>query len=63
MRRIFDAGLNRIHVGMESGSDRVLKLVDKDRQERAGDCRTEGKTGRHRAIPVLHAGPRGRVIP
>ncbi|MCB1869791.1 MAG: radical SAM protein [Gammaproteobacteria bacterium] len=29
MRRIFDAGLNRIHVGMESGSDRVLKLVDK----------------------------------
>lgn len=29
MRRIADAGLNRIHVGIESGSDRVLKLVDK----------------------------------
>lgn len=29
MRRIADAGLNRIHIGMESGSDQVLKLVDK----------------------------------
>ncbi|MCP4310958.1 MAG: radical SAM protein [Bacteroidetes bacterium] len=29
LRRIAAAGLNRIHIGMESGSDRVLKLVDK----------------------------------
>lgn len=29
MQRIADAGLNRIHVGIESGSDRILKLVDK----------------------------------
>ncbi len=29
LRRIADAGLNRIHIGMESGSDTVLKLVDK----------------------------------
>jgi len=29
MRRIADAGLNRIHIGMESGSDKVLKQVKK----------------------------------
>ena len=29
LKRIADAGLNRIHIGMESGSDTVLKLVDK----------------------------------
>lgn len=29
MERIADAGLNRIHIGMESGSNEVLKLVDK----------------------------------
>lgn len=29
MKRIADAGLNRIHIGMETGSDVVLKLVDK----------------------------------
>jgi len=29
MKRLADAGLNRIHIGMESGSNRVLKLVDK----------------------------------
>jgi radical SAM superfamily enzyme YgiQ (UPF0313 family) len=28
-RRMRQAGLNRIHVGLESGSDRVLQLVDK----------------------------------
>jgi len=27
--RLKEAGLNRLHVGMESGSDRVLKLIDK----------------------------------
>ncbi len=29
LRRIRDAGLNRIHVGLESGSDRVLEMVKK----------------------------------
>lgn len=29
MMRLAAAGLNRIHIGMESGSDTVLKLVDK----------------------------------
>lgn len=29
MNRIADAGLNRIHVGMESGSDTVLKRINK----------------------------------
>jgi hypothetical protein len=29
MKRIADAGLNRIHIGMETGSNVVLKLVDK----------------------------------
>ncbi len=29
MKRIHDAGLNRIHIGLESGSDRVLKRVKK----------------------------------
>lgn len=29
LRRMADAGLNRIHIGMESGSDRVLKMVNK----------------------------------
>lgn len=29
MKRIADAGLNRIHIGMETASDTVLKLVDK----------------------------------
>jgi hypothetical protein len=29
MKEIADAGLNRIHIGMESGSDEVLKLVKK----------------------------------
>jgi radical SAM superfamily enzyme YgiQ (UPF0313 family) len=29
MKRLADAGLNRIHIGMESGSDTVLRLVDK----------------------------------
>jgi radical SAM superfamily enzyme YgiQ (UPF0313 family) len=29
MRRLAGAGLNRIHIGMESGSDNVLRLVDK----------------------------------
>lgn len=29
MKRIADAGLNRIHVGLESGSDKVLKLIKK----------------------------------
>ncbi len=28
-RRLLDAGLNRLHMGMESGSDQVLKLIDK----------------------------------
>jgi radical SAM superfamily enzyme YgiQ (UPF0313 family) len=28
-RRLRDAGLCRLHVGMESGSDRILKLIDK----------------------------------
>lgn len=29
LSRMADAGLNRIHIGMESGSDRVLKMVKK----------------------------------
>lgn len=29
MKRIAEAGLNRIHIGMETGSDVILKLVDK----------------------------------
>jgi hypothetical protein len=29
MRRLAEGGLNRIHIGMESGSDRILSLVDK----------------------------------
>lgn len=29
LRKIGDAGLNRIHIGMESGSDNVLKMVRK----------------------------------
>lgn len=29
MQRLFNAGLNRIHMGMESGSDEVLKLIQK----------------------------------
>ncbi|MBW2265742.1 MAG: radical SAM protein [Deltaproteobacteria bacterium] len=29
LRRIAEAGLNRIHIGMESGSDKVLKMVRK----------------------------------
>jgi radical SAM superfamily enzyme YgiQ (UPF0313 family) len=40
LRRIAQAGLNRIHIGMESGSDKVLKKVrkgsDKATQIRAG---------------------------
>ncbi len=29
LKRIADAGLNRIHIGMESGSDKVLKMIKK----------------------------------
>ena len=29
LKRIAEAGLNRIHIGMESGSDRILDLIDK----------------------------------
>ena len=29
LKRIADAGLNRIHIGMESGSDNVLKMIKK----------------------------------
>ncbi len=29
LKRMADAGLNRIHIGMESGSDKVLGMVDK----------------------------------
>ena len=29
LMRIAEAGLNRIHIGMESGSDTILKLIDK----------------------------------
>ncbi len=29
LKRIADAGLNRIHIGMESGCDKVLQLVEK----------------------------------
>ncbi|MCP4283512.1 MAG: radical SAM protein [Gammaproteobacteria bacterium] len=29
LQRLADAGLNRIHIGIESGSDEVLKMVDK----------------------------------
>lgn len=29
LKRIAEAGLNRIHIGMETGSDRILKLVEK----------------------------------
>jgi hypothetical protein len=29
LKRIRDAGLHRLHVGLESGSDAVLKLIDK----------------------------------
>lgn len=40
LRQMADAGLNRIHIGLESGSDMVLKLVkkgvDKATQIRAG---------------------------
>lgn len=40
LQRMAGVGLNRIHIGMESGSDRVLKMVkkgvDKDTQIRAG---------------------------
>ncbi len=40
LEKMAGAGLNRIHIGMESGSDRVLKMVkkgvDKDTQIRAG---------------------------
>jgi biotin synthase-like enzyme len=40
LQRMADAGLNRIHIGMESGSDKVLKKVkkgaDKATQIRAG---------------------------
>jgi hypothetical protein len=40
LEKMAEAGLNRIHIGMESGSDRVLKMVkkgvDKDTQIRAG---------------------------
>ena len=40
LKKMADAGLNRIHIGMESGSDRVLKMVkkgvDKATQVRAG---------------------------
>lgn len=34
LRRIRDAGLNRIHVGLESGSDRVLEMVKKGSTKR-----------------------------
>ena len=40
IRAIRDAGLNRIHIGMESGSDNVLKMIrkgaSKDTHIRAG---------------------------
>lgn len=40
LKRIADAGLNRIHIGMESGADAVLKMVqkgtDKTTQIKAG---------------------------
>ena len=40
LTKMAEAGLNRIHIGMESGSDKVLKMVkkgvDKDTQIRAG---------------------------
>jgi hypothetical protein len=29
MKRFADAGLNRIHIGMESGSDKILKMIKK----------------------------------
>jgi hypothetical protein len=34
LKRIAGAGLNRIHIGMESGSDMVLGLVDKGRDKK-----------------------------
>lgn len=41
LQRIADAGLNRIHIGMESGSDAVLKMVRK-----GSDKATQIKAGR-----------------
>jgi radical SAM superfamily enzyme YgiQ (UPF0313 family) len=45
LTRMADAGLNRIHIGMESGSDRVLKMVKKG-VDKAGQIRAGQKVKR-----------------
>ena len=55
------AGLNRIHIGLESGSDLVLKLVQKgDRQENPHQGRQKSQGGRNGAVRIRDARPRGR---
>ncbi|MBW2670855.1 MAG: radical SAM protein, partial [Deltaproteobacteria bacterium] len=48
LKNMKDAGLNRIHIGLESGSDRVLKIAKKGAQS---------KKGRDGIVGVYHAGP------
>jgi coproporphyrinogen III oxidase-like Fe-S oxidoreductase len=60
LRRIADAGLNRIHIGMESGSDTVLRLVDKGADKAAHIAAGQkGQGGGHRAVGILYPRPGG----
>lgn len=45
LREMVDAGLNRIHIGMESGSDMVLQLVKKG-SDKATRIKAGQKVGR-----------------
>ena len=51
------AGLDRVHIGFESGSDEILRFMDKGvtkaQQIEAG---RKIKRGRHGAVRLLHAG-------
>ena len=52
------AGLSRIHVGLESGDDEVLKRVKKgDHGPGAGPGRDKGPGGRDGAVPLCPPGP------
>ncbi len=61
LSEIRQAGLDRIHIGMESGSDRVLELVQKGVSAKTPDRgRQESHRSGHGAFRIFHARTRGQ---
>ena len=57
LKAIREAGLNRIHIGLESGSDEVLKVMKKGcDQGNSYQSRQKGQESRDGVVRIRHAG-------